>query len=34
MYYGLPRFSTDIDLDLIDPTQEQEVKEYIETLLM
>jgi predicted nucleotidyltransferase component of viral defense system len=34
LYYWLPRFSTDIDLDLLDIAQEQEVKEYIETLLM
>lgn len=34
LHYWLPRFSTDIDLDLLDVTQDQEVKEYIETLLM
>jgi predicted nucleotidyltransferase component of viral defense system len=34
LQYWLPRFSTDIDLDLIDPTQEQEIKEYIENLLI
>lgn len=34
LQYWLPRFSTDIDLDLLDLRQEQEVKEYIETMLM
>lgn len=34
LQYELPRFSTDIDLDLIDLNKEQEVKEYIETMLM
>jgi len=33
MHYGLPRFSTDIDLDLLDPLLEQEVLDYMDTTL-
>lgn len=34
VYYGLTRFSTDIDLDLLDLSQEQEVIEYMDNLLI
>lgn len=34
LYYGLTRFSTDIDLDLLDPSEEQDVIQYIDELLI
>ena len=34
LYYGLTRFSTDIDLDLLDPSEEQDIIQYIDELLI
>lgn len=34
LHYGLTRFSTDIDLDLLDTTQEQHIIQYIDELLI
>ena len=33
LYYWLPRFSTDIDIDLLDNTKEQEVISFLEWIL-
>lgn len=34
LVYDLPRFSTDIDLDLLDPSQEQDLIDYMDTVLI
>lgn len=34
LHYGLTRFSTDIDLDLLDITQEQDVIQYLDEILI
>lgn len=34
LHYHLPRFSTDLDLDLLDTTREKEIIEYFDSLLV